>query len=303
MTFVKTALFHKAGEGSGGGGGGGDQHNLGWYATESALTTAHATAADGDWAIVGATDTVWVWDSDTTAWKDTGAAGIELPVQTGHSGEFLTTDGTSPSWSDKPLVNTATGTSSLATDTSTATGSTSLALGPSASSAGYNQVVLGPAAAYASASNAVVIGCLANAYNVALNSIAIGPKANVNALNTIQLNASTINATNSDANTFKVGNANGNFEIMSADGTIPTARLTKVNTTVTLTSAGWSGGSQTVSVSGVTSTSVVFVAPDPSDTADYVSAGILCSAQGTNSLTFTATTTPSVDIDVVVVAM
>jgi hypothetical protein len=67
--FVSGKLFNKANVGEGGGGGG-DQHNLGWYATESALTTAHPTATDGDWAIVGSTDTVWVWDTDTSAWKD-----------------------------------------------------------------------------------------------------------------------------------------------------------------------------------------------------------------------------------------
>lgn len=68
-----------------GGGGGGDSHNLGWYATQSALETAHPTAEDGDWAIVGSTDTVWVWDSDTNAWKDTDQKGQVTSVngQTG----------------------------------------------------------------------------------------------------------------------------------------------------------------------------------------------------------------------------
>ena len=46
---------------------------LGYFATESALTTAYPTANDGDYAIVGSTDTVWVWDTDTTAWVDSGA--------------------------------------------------------------------------------------------------------------------------------------------------------------------------------------------------------------------------------------
>ena len=71
--------------GNGGGGGGSDPHNLGWYATQSALETAHPTAEDGDWAIVGSTDTVWVWDSDTNAWKDTDQKGQVTSVngQTG----------------------------------------------------------------------------------------------------------------------------------------------------------------------------------------------------------------------------
>ena len=73
--------------------------------------------------------------------------------------------------------------------------------------------------------------------------------------------------------------------------------------TVTLVAANWSANSQTVTVNGVTSTSVVLVAPDPTDTADYVAAGILCTSQTTNSLTFTATTTPTNDIDVNIVCL
>lgn len=44
----------------------------GWYENEAALQEAHPTGVNGDWAIVGTTDTIWVWDSDTNAWKDTG---------------------------------------------------------------------------------------------------------------------------------------------------------------------------------------------------------------------------------------
>lgn len=47
------------------------QGAVGWYATEAALNAAHPTAKDGNWAIVGTTDTIWVWDSDTDKWKDT----------------------------------------------------------------------------------------------------------------------------------------------------------------------------------------------------------------------------------------
>lgn len=49
------------------------QGAVGYYATASALNAAHPTGKDGNWAIVGTTDTIWVWDSDTEAWKDTGA--------------------------------------------------------------------------------------------------------------------------------------------------------------------------------------------------------------------------------------
>lgn len=45
---------------------------LGWYETEQALQAAHPTGENGQWAIVGTTDTIWTWDSDTSAWVNTG---------------------------------------------------------------------------------------------------------------------------------------------------------------------------------------------------------------------------------------
>lgn len=48
------------------------QGAVGFYATYEALNAAQPTGKDGNWAIVGTTDTIWVWDSDTGTWKDTG---------------------------------------------------------------------------------------------------------------------------------------------------------------------------------------------------------------------------------------
>lgn len=47
------------------------QGAVGWYPNYEALYAAHNTGYDGNWAIVGETDTIWVWDSDTGVWKDT----------------------------------------------------------------------------------------------------------------------------------------------------------------------------------------------------------------------------------------
>lgn len=102
-------------------GSSGDPHNLGWYATASALQTAHPTATAGDWAIVGATDTVWIWDTDANIWKDsdtkgqvtsvngaTGAVTIGandvLPTQTGYSGRVLGTDGFVAGWVEPTTI-------------------------------------------------------------------------------------------------------------------------------------------------------------------------------------------------------
>ena len=78
--FEAKGLFYKAGEG-----GGSDPHNLGYYADLTALQTAHPTGTDGDYAVLGSTDTIWVWDSDTLAWVDTDQKGQVTSVnnQTG----------------------------------------------------------------------------------------------------------------------------------------------------------------------------------------------------------------------------
>jgi hypothetical protein len=55
-------------------------HNKGYYTTPANLRAAHPTGVDGDFAIVGSTDTVWVWDSDTTDWKDSGTGGAVTSV-------------------------------------------------------------------------------------------------------------------------------------------------------------------------------------------------------------------------------
>lgn len=70
-----------------------------------------------------------------------------------------------------------------------------------------------------------------------------------------------------------------------------------------LTVAGWSSNTQTVTVTGVTATNTVFVSPAPASASDYASAGIICTEQGTNSLTFTCTTVPTNAITVNVVIM
>lgn len=43
----------------------------GWFATGSALKSALPNGSNGWWAIVGETDTIWVWDGDTSKWVNT----------------------------------------------------------------------------------------------------------------------------------------------------------------------------------------------------------------------------------------
>ena len=49
-------------------------HDKGYFANPSALQEAVPTGVDGDYAIVGTTDTIWMWDSDTQAWVDSHKA-------------------------------------------------------------------------------------------------------------------------------------------------------------------------------------------------------------------------------------
>lgn len=188
--FVAGKLFNKAGEGSGGGGS--DPHNLGYYADLTALQTAHPTGTDGDYAILGSTDTIWVWDSGTSAWVDSDQKG------------------------QVTSVNNQTG--------------------------------------------------------------------------DVTVQETLVSGTN-------IKTVNGNSLLGSGGITIGTTPAT----TPTLVAADWSTNTQTITVLGVTSSNVVFVSPAPASVSDYTNAGIICTAQGTDSLSFSCVTTPTNDITLNVV--
>ena len=63
--------------------------------------------------------------------------------------------------------------------------------------------------------------------------------------------------------------------------------------TVTLPGDGWSNNQQTVTVQGVTASNAVLVTPTPGSWQFAGECGAYCSAQGTNSLTFTAVNAPT----------
>lgn len=51
---------------------------VGWIANPEQLNTLYPIGEDGMFAIVGTTDTIWVWDSDTKSWLDTGHDQVEI---------------------------------------------------------------------------------------------------------------------------------------------------------------------------------------------------------------------------------
>lgn len=183
-----------------------------------------------------------------------GELGIESDTHQIKAGDGYTL------WNDLPYasgavtsVNSQTGdvtitAASLGALTNNATGTYSIAVGQG------SEATSGAGVAY---------GRLAKANGGTYDrGIAIGQAAVVTA-SAIQLNVSNVTQTNSDANTFKVANDNGNYEIMSADGTIPEARLADTTgatqgDVLTLDSTGnavWqAGGSNYVQKTGDTMT-------------------------------------------------
>lgn len=203
-----------------------------------------------------------------------------LPSQTGQSGKFLTTDGTDASWGNEITNPLAIQFTSM-----------------------YNAVVI--RFNYYTTTKAYI------QYSDGANTLSFrgdnipelflsgfgGQKSIYSMSANVDLGSSSYKWAN--VYTTKINNG--------SDITVPAVAgemaVKQVNTTITLTAAGWSNSSQTVSVTGMTATGVVLVSPDPTDQADYTSAGIICSAQAAGTLTFTCSTTPTNDIDVVVVML
>ena len=83
---------------------------------------------------------------------------------------------------------------------------------------------------------------------------------------------------------------------------VPTAAeigaTTSSKATPTLFSANWSNNTYTLSATGVTADNTIIVSPTASSMDDYIAAGIKCTAQTTNQLTFTCDTTPTNNIGI-----
>ena len=169
------------------------------------------------------------------------AAVESLPDQTGQSGKFLTTDGTDASWSDTPFVQKDPNKrgvciSSYIQSFTTQSNSNNIAVIGNAS---YSSINLGKESIAIAGfvdntgTPTNVWGVLIGSYGRATGkgSVALGSGALATADGAIQISSrcqSTSGvsaATNSDANTFKVANANGNFEMMNANGNLPADRL------------------------------------------------------------------------------
>lgn len=65
-------------------------HFKGYYETRESLEEAYPTGTLGDYAIVGNTDTVWLWDGDTNSWVNSMSQGTVVSVN-GKTGEVIIT--------------------------------------------------------------------------------------------------------------------------------------------------------------------------------------------------------------------
>ena len=78
--------------------------------------------------------------------------------------------------------------------------------------------------------------------------------------------------------------------------------LTDGSETITLSASKWSSDKQVITIYNLTPSSLVFVSPY-GDPKAYTEAGIYCSEQADNSLTFSCENTPTTDIEVNILIM
>lgn len=104
------------------------------------------------------------------------------------------------------------------------------------------------------------------------------------------------------------GGTAGQVLTKTEDGTEWADASKPLRVSVTLTTAGWAGSaapySQTVSVSGILADETAqLITPVPAlaSQSAYYEAGVLCTGQAANSLTFTCETVPTSDLTVYVV--
>ena len=95
--------------------------------------------------------------------------------------------------------------------------------------------------------------------------------------------------------TYAAGSVPANTSI-AANGSVKNVydALKAYSSTGTLSASGWdSNNQQTVTISNLSGKSVVIVSPAPSSVEAYTKAGVYCSGQSGNVLTFTCKTKPS----------
>lgn len=272
---------------------GGSYTVLGIYPTLAALRTAHPTGQAGQAWFVGTAEsnTVYQWDVDKAAWTDvgalkgpkgdtgepgakgdTGAAGPQ--GETGPQGPKGDTGDTGP---QGPKGDTGdTGAQGPKGDTG-AQGETG-PQGPKGDTGAAGADGADGAdgkSAYASAQDGGYTGTEAQ-FNTDLAAVS-GKQARITASGLLK------------------GDGSGGVSaaVKGTDYAAPS-----VGVSVTLRASGWDAGAktQTVSVAGVTATANCIITAAPESYIPYNEAGIRCTGQGTNTLTFKCEEVPTEDV-------
>jgi hypothetical protein len=103
-------------------GGGASLNDKGWFVNEAALIAAYPAGQNGWYAIIGDTDTVWVWDGDTAAWVNSGASAtgdVTGPTSSTDGNVVFFKGGTGKEVEDLGLTGSAVGTAILQTTANT----------------------------------------------------------------------------------------------------------------------------------------------------------------------------------------
>lgn len=79
-----------------------DANNLGYFATIEALEEAYPVGVPGAFALIGTTNTYWVWDEDTMDWINTGNAPAGQDGATGATGPTGATGATGSTGAEGP---------------------------------------------------------------------------------------------------------------------------------------------------------------------------------------------------------
>ena len=123
-----------------------------------------------------------------------------------------------------------------------------------------------------------------------------------------ELQRGALNAAHADKlkETVKIGGADfDGSQAITLDqiGAAPKTHTHNTIGVITLEANSWANNTQTVTFTGVTASNIVIVGATPSSTQAYGDAGIICTAQATNSLTFTCEVVPTTAIEVNVVIL
>ena len=304
----------------------GDPHNKGYFATQAALEEAYPIGEAGDWAIVGETDTIWLWDDQSEAWIDSDQKGQVSPDQ------VIIKSATMPTASSVPA-----GTMYCYTGKTDATYTHGYIYECQKTSVTYTGTVSFEAATL----SGTTVACSGDDFANFLTEAGADPTPIVSGTMTYDSGAGgwTLVGKDAEDNTITsfleydqdYADAGFTFTGTPVDGDVvaftctveedtvtyawvrlntqpvPTpaeiGAVTQETHTITLASTDWSSHTQTKTVSGVTADNTVIVAPASSSAADYAASEILCTAQAANSLTFTCTTDPTNNVSVNIVIL